>query len=386
MRAFGLGKVHGIDVKVHPTFGLVAIWVLFNWGLGPGGGVGPFLFGLIVVLLIFGCVLLHELGHCVMATHYKVKVHDITLWPFGGVARIEQVPSRPGAEVLIALAGPAVNVAIAVALLPPLVLFAVMAGFDSWSDYGRYLYSATPGGMLVYLVLTNLMLVLFNLLPAFPMDGGRVLRAGLSVIVGRAVATRAAVLVGQTFAALLFGLGLWFGDYMLPIVALFIAVAAHAEGRAVRLESAMRRLRVGQFALWDRGGIGPGHPLTYALRGGPRDVVVIDQGRVVGMLWRHQLLHALNGGVMGRTVADVMDRQIYTAHVDDSVYEVQQKMNQLDRWAVPITEDGLYRGIFTADRFVHVYHQINPRFFARYARAADGWSNTVGDVVRAWVK
>ncbi len=386
MHAIGLGNVYGIDVKVHPTFGLVVIWVILNWGLGEDGGVVPFLFGLTFVLLIFGCVLLHELGHSVMALHYGVRVHDITLWPFGGVARIEQVPARPRVEVLIALAGPAVNVAIAVALLPPLLLFAVLRGFDTPSDYAGYLYSATPGGMLVYLALTNLMLVLFNLLPAFPMDGGRVLRAALSALVSREVATRAAVLIGQSFAVLLFAFGVWFGNYFLPIIAVFIAVAAHAEGRAVRVESAMRKLRVGQFALWDMGGTAPSHPLTFALRGGPRDVVVIDQGRVVGMLWRHQLLHSLNGGAAGRTVADVMDRQVYIADVDDSVFDVQQRMNQLDRWAVPITEDGLYRGIFTGDRFVHVYQQINPRLLSRFARAADGWSNTVGDALRGWVK
>jgi hypothetical protein len=81
-----------------------------------------------------------------------------------------------------------------------------------------------------------------------------------------------------------------------------------------------------------------------------------------------------------------MDRQVYIADVDDSVFDVQQRMNQLDRWAVPITEDGLYRGIFTGDRFVHVYQQINPRLLSRFARAADGWSNTVGDALRGWVK
>jgi CBS domain-containing protein len=190
-------------------------------------------------------------------------------------------------------------------------------------------------------------------------------------------------LLGQVAAVGLIAFGLWWGDYLLPLVGVFIIVAAYAEGRAVRLEAAMRRLRVGQFALWDMGGIAPNHPLTYALRGGPRDVVVTEGSRVIGMLWRHQLLPGLNGAP-GRTVADVMDRDVVTADVDDSVYEVQQRMHQLNRWAIPVTEDGQYRGIFTADRFVHVYRYLNAQ--GPSARWAAQWAATLGNVLRALVR
>ena len=360
MRSYTLGRVRGIAVNVHPTFGLVPLWVLFEFGRGEANPVASVLFGLLLVGLVFGCVALHELGHSFMALHYGVRVHDITLLPIGGVARIEQVPVRPASEVMIAIAGPAMNLAVAVALLPILLLFGVFRGLDSFADYVFYLEQISPGGMLVYLFATNIMLIVFNLLPAFPMDGGRVFRAGLTTLVGRERATRGAVLVGQAIAVALAVFGFWSGEFALGLVGLFVVVAAQAEGRAVRVESAMRRLRVGQFAIWDMGGIQPHHPLTYALRGGPRDVAVTEDGHVVGMLWRNQLLHALNGGITGRTVADVMDRSVVTADVDDSVYDVQQQMNRLDRWAIPITEGGQYRGIFTADRFVHVYHHITP--------------------------
>jgi predicted transcriptional regulator len=119
-------------------------------------------------------------------------------------------------------------------------------------------------------------------------------------------------------------------------------------------------MRVGQFALWDLGGISPTQPLRFALRGGLRDIAVTDGGRVVGMLWRNRLLQELHAGLANQTVADVMDRDVITARGDQSVYDVHQLMSDHDRWAIPIIEDGLYRGIFTADRLLHVYRQLAP--------------------------
>ncbi len=139
----------------------------------------------------------------------------------------------------------------------------------------------------------------------------------------------------------------------------------------------MRNLRVGQYALWDMGGISPHDPLTFALRGGPRDMVVTSRGRVVGMLWRSQLLDGLQGGVAGRVVADVMDRSVYIADVDDSVYDVQQKMNAMQRWAVPVTEDGMYRGIFTAERFVGLYRQMAPGLQEREWTLSEEWRDAI---------
>jgi Zn-dependent protease len=378
LRSFNVGRIRGIDIKVHPTFALVFAWVLFQWG--GVGGLEAILFGFVLMGLVFGCVVLHELGHAVMAQHFGVRVFDITLLPIGGVARVEMVPARPAAEVQIALAGPAVNVAIAVALLPPLLLLGVVRGFDVFADYLEAPTILAPGGLLLYLVLTNVLLVVFNLLPAFPMDGGRLLRAGLAHYLGRERATRIAVAVGQALALALAVLGLWAGDYGLPLIALFIVVAAWAEGRAVRVESAMRRLRVGQFALWDHGGISPWQPLTVALTGGPRDLVVTEGGRVVGMLWRHHLLTGLNGGAGDRRVADVMDSDVPTADVNDTLYDVQQRMSKANRWAVPVTESGLYRGIFTADRFLHVYRQLAAPPFR--AGAATGFAGALAAAAR----
>lgn len=382
MKSLKLGKIFGIDVHVHPSFGLVFLWALFQWGLGKDGGLLPFLLGCLLVVLIFISVLIHELGHSAMAVHFGNRVLDVTLWPFGGVARIEQIPAKPRSELLIALAGPAMNLAIFVALLPPLLLIGVLGGRDALFPEANFLDRMTLTGLVGYLALINLLIMFFNLIPAFPVDGGRVLRAALTPVAGRDLATTISVWIGMVMAVAMIVIGLLERSLLLIVFGVFVMVAANAEGRSIRVESAMRRLKVGQFVLWDMGGVGPQEPLTLALRGGARDLVVTDRGRVVGMLWRSQLLSGLQGGVAGRTVADVMDRSVHVADIEDSVYDVQQEMNRTNRWAVPVTEDGQYRGIFTADRFVNLYRQIAPGFFSNRLTIPEEWRQAISESLR----
>jgi Zn-dependent protease len=361
-RSLTIARVRDIDVRLHPTFALVFLWVLVDWRrLGAGYGVSAVFFTLLLVLLVFLCVLLHEFGHAFMARQYGVRVLDVSLSAIGGVARMEQIPSNPRAEVLIALAGPAVNLALATALAPVVLLVGVLSGYWSFEHYALTIFNPSLSGLVMTLFYANLLIILFNLLPAFPMDGGRVFRAGLSAALGREAATRIAVLVGEGFAVLLLLFSIVVAQsVILALLALFVMVVAYAEDRAVRVESAMRRLRVGQFALWDMGGIAPDQPLANALRGGPRDMAVTRSGRVVGMLWRNRLLEELAKGQTGRTVSDVMDPAVFAVEVDTPVYDVHRSMVDQDRWAVPVTEAGMYRGIFTADRFLHLYRQLAP--------------------------
>ncbi|HVL22858.1 MAG TPA: site-2 protease family protein [Thermomicrobiales bacterium] len=381
-RARRIGRLFGVDVNIHPTFAIIFVLAFVQWGIGEGGGLVPFLLGCLLVVLVFLSVLIHELGHCAMARQFGIHVLDITLWPFGGVARIEQVPAAPRSELLIALAGPAMNLAIFVLLLPPVLLVAVLFGGDALFSSRMFSGSLELTSMLAAVAIVNLGLMLFNLLPAFPLDGGRMLRAALTAPLGRDQATSIATRIGIALAVVMIGVGIWQRDILLPMFGIFVIFAAQAEARMVRVESSMRRLKVGSFSLWDMGGISPQDPLTFALRGGPRDLVVTEHGRVVGMLWRSQLLDGLQGGVAGRTVADIMDRSVYVADVDDSVYDVQQQMNRTQRWAVPVTEDGLYRGIFTAERFVHLYRQIAPSLRERDWSISDDWRDAIASNLR----
>jgi Zn-dependent protease len=385
VQSLSLGRIATIEIKLHPTLALIVLWVLIDFGGYGGGAAGSLLFSFVFVALVFGCVLLHELGHALMAMSYGVRVRDVTLSVIGGVARLDHFPTRPRTEVMIAIAGPAVNLGIMVALAPVIALYAAIQGLDWPRGFLTLLLEPSIGGLLTSLFMANAMLAGFNLLPVFPMDGGRVFRAGLSQLVGREAGTRIAVIVGQVLAAGMAIVSLvWLHHLTLPLVALFIIIVAHAEGRAVRVEAAMRRMRVGQFALWDMGGVAPNQPLRYALRGGPRDQVVTEGGRVVGMLWRNSVLSELRGGLVDQRVADVMDVDFETADVDESVYDVQKRMSELSRWAVPVVEDGQYRGIFTADRFVHLYRQVNPsRLNPKYAA---GFATVANSLLRLWVR
>lgn len=383
LRAFKVGHLYGVDVNVHPTFGLVLVWAVWQWGFSSSRGIGAFILGLVLVSLVFTSVLLHELGHCAMARQFGIRVLDITLWPFGGVARIEQMPAEPRSEFLIAVAGPATNLAIAVALVPPLLLTGVLAGWDSLFSTSDPLGAMTPATLMSYLAIINLFILFFNLVPAFPVDGGRMVRAALSPRFGRERATSIAVAAGLAFAVLCVVIGIWQWNPVLLVTGLFIFFAAQAEARVERVQSAMRRLKVGQYALWDMGGIAPSEPLTFALRGGPRDMAVTDGGEVLGMLWRSHLLDGLAGGVAGRTVADVMDRSVYVADINDSIHDVQVEMNRMNRWAVPVTEGGRYRGIFTADRFVHLNRQIAPGLLGGTSISTE-WREAIAETLSSW--
>jgi len=221
-----LGRVAGIDLFLHPTFLILLAYV---------GATQRGLESILLVSAVFGCVLLHELGHALMARRFGIATEDITLYPIGGVARLCRMPKAPGAELLIALAGPAVNVAIALALS---VLLALGLGGDPWSDLSATSY-------LVALLEINVVLALFNLVPAFPMDGGRVFRALLSGWLGRERATVIAAGLGRGLA-LLFGLySLYYYALFQVFLAAFIYMAAGAELAQVLAERPRREPREG---------------------------------------------------------------------------------------------------------------------------------------------
>lgn len=227
-----LGRVAGIDLYVHATF--LVVFFLFP-GVFAGGSLSPL--NVLLILSVFGCVLLHELGHALMARRFGIRTRDITLYPIGGVARLERMPRAAGAELLIALAGPAVNFAIVAALLP----VAMLAGVDLESGATLLLF-------LEEILIVNLVLGLFNLIPAFPMDGGRVLRALLSHWLGRVQATTIAARVGRALA-ICFGVTalLWTGNPIHVALAAFIYLAARSEEAQVLRE---HRSQSGGQGIW----------------------------------------------------------------------------------------------------------------------------------------
>lgn len=199
-----LGRPFGIDLYVHWTFWLLPLFVLFNGAFA--GDVGAAAFSVVSLLAVFGCVALHEVGHALAARYYGIHTRDITLYPIGGVASLERIPERPLQEIVIALAGPAVNLAIALGLVGGLVVSnAVLPGAFSLSHMNPL------DQFVLQLFAANVFLLVFNLIPAFPMDGGRVLRAILAFGLPRLEATRWAVGIGGAIAIGFLLLGL-FGE------------------------------------------------------------------------------------------------------------------------------------------------------------------------------
>jgi Zn-dependent protease len=230
-RAWKIGRIADIDIYIHWSFLLLPALVALE-SLSGGGGMGSFAGNIVFLLVVFGCVVLHELGHALMARRFGIGTHGITLLPIGGVARLERMPKDPLQELAIAVAGPAVNVVIAASLIAGLVLGRGSPAAALSAPWG----ASFLGG----LIWVNLILVLFNALPAFPMDGGRVLRALLALAVPHVQATRVAAGVGQVLAVGLGVIGL-LTNWMLVFVALFVFFAARQEAAATEAEWVMSR-------------------------------------------------------------------------------------------------------------------------------------------------
>ncbi len=231
-----LGSVAGIALRVHFTFFFLLIWIGALLWINSGAAAAAD--GIAFIIVLFACVVLHELGHALTARRYGIKTKDITLLPIGGVASLDRMPTEPGKEIMVALAGPAVNVVIA------LVLFLIVGANVQPArieDFGSGLEN-----FLGRLATVNVVLAVFNLLPAFPMDGGRVLRAVLSTTMPRTKATRIAAMMGKALAFAFALLGLLVGNPLLILIGIFIYFAADSEAYGATLRDFARGLSVEQ--------------------------------------------------------------------------------------------------------------------------------------------
>jgi stage IV sporulation protein FB len=302
-----LGRVLGTEIRLHLTFFLLLAWIGIAHYLQ--GGMAAALDGILFIALLFGCVLLHEFGHVLAARRYGIATPDITLLPIGGVARLERIPEKPGEELVVALAGPAVNVAIAA------LLFLALGGLPD----PRALASLEDGrhDMLARLFWVNVTLVVFNLIPAFPMDGGRVLRALLGYRMSHRRATEIAATIGQVLAMGLGFVGLVGGAPLLAFVALFVWLGAGAESQAVRMRDLSRGL-IAADAMVSRFETLPvdariGDGVERLIRTAQADFPVVDgAGRMRGMLMRADLIRALSEGGTEAPVLEAMRRDIPT--------------------------------------------------------------------------
>lgn len=307
--SISLGRIAGTELRIHVTFILLILWFAISAGMS--GGVAAAIDAVAFTLTIFGCVLLHEYGHALTARRYGIRTRDITLLPIGGVASIERMPEKPHQELLVALAGPAVNIAIAV------LLFAVFgATVDIDNSSGAIDFHKAD--FVDRLALVNVGLALFNLVPAFPMDGGRVLRALLCMRLERARATEIAAKIGQFVA---FGLGFLglFGNPILIFIALFVFLAASHERLAVELSEATKGASMSDATItrFDTlpDGSTVGQAVEKLLSSAQREFPVTDgAGRLRGILTRDGMIKALTDTGPGTPVLDVMERDVATVN------------------------------------------------------------------------
>jgi Zn-dependent protease/CBS domain-containing protein len=302
--SFPIARIAGTVVRVHVTFLLFLVWIgAAHWRVG---GQEAALDGVLFMVILFACVLAHEFGHILAARRYGIRTPEVTLWPIGGVASLERIPDKPREELVVALAGPAVNVVIAAILI---------FGFGaSLSESTTAELDDPTANLAARVAAANIVLVLFNLIPAFPMDGGRVLRALLAMRTSYNEATRIASRIGQG-AAFLFALAGLFLNPMLIIIGLFIYLAATAEAQHVAFRDGTSGLPVRSVMVSAIEALSPGSTLDDAvdlmLRSAQKEFPIVDgAGRPRGLLTRDGLIVALRQGTPTTPVLDVMLREV----------------------------------------------------------------------------
>jgi len=338
-----VGHIAGIDLYIHSTMLILFAWVALAHVMA-GQDVRGAAVGVAFVVVLFAIVTLHELGHALTARHFGIRTRDITLLPIGGVARLERMPDQPWQELLVAVAGPAVNVALAI------LFFAAAVATGERDVLGDL--SVVGGPFLMKLGAVNVSLAVFNLVPAFPMDGGRVLRAALAMRMDYVRATEIAAHLGQGIA-LLFGLAGLFGNPFLFFAALFVWMGAHAEASMAQLRGALAGIPVARAMVTRIRTLDARMPLTSVapeiLSSRQQDFPVVEGGRLVGVLQRDDVLRALGRGEGDVRVGAVMQRDFETADAAEMFSAALERMVRTGTRSLPVVRDGELVGMIVPE-------------------------------------
>jgi Zn-dependent protease len=376
-----IGRIAGINVYMHPTFLLLLVWVAVAHYFAHGD-LGEALYGLVFILALFGIVVLHELGRALAARRYGIRTRDITLLPIGGVARLERIPEEPWQELMVAVAGPAVNVVMAAGIY----LGLVFAQGLSLSPVGAAL--RVGGGFVQQLFWVNVTLLVFNLVPAFPMDGGRVLRALLAMRLDYVRATQLAAAIGQ-WIALFFGVvGVLYNPFLI-FIALFVWRAGTQEAGLVTMRSALGDVPVMRAMITDFRALRSDDRLAqgveHLLGGFQQDFPVVEDGRVVGVLTRNDLAAALGRYGPDTRVEEVMQRDFVTASPREMLQTAFARLQEGHCRTVPVVKDGRVLGLLTADHLAEVLmiqqalqEAHRPALFGGLRPTAESWLRAGG--------
>lgn len=355
--SFKIGRFAGIDVKVHWTFFLLlAFFGYIGYTTAAAAGVNVtvgIVVTIAVILTLFLCVVLHEFGHSLVAQRLGIDVSDITLLPIGGVARLKTLPEKPVDEIKIAVAGPLVNVVLA----PIFLGLAFAFGVDFSSPPGLAAAQQSVGGALFYLGIVNIFLVVFNLIPAFPLDGGRVLRGLLAIRFGPVRATDISAGIGQVLAVVFGIIGFATGGLGLVLIAIFVFFGASGEQQMVRQREMTRGLDVSDVMGSKRRTetVSPynsfGQVLDAVIHGYQVDFPVVDEdGRVVGMLTRGEIFPAVHSPDRFKDVRNVMRTEFPTIAPDADLFtEGNRLLQESGLRAIPVVQNDELVGMLTVD-------------------------------------
>lgn len=373
--SYRVARVSGIDIRIHITFLLIVFLFGAQWG-GVHGTPGT-VFGVVLVLALFLCVLLHELGHSLVAQRFGIEVREILLLPLGGVALLSRNPSRPLHELLIALAGPLMNVVIAVGIGTALYWTGNVTLLGSSAMLQGLNVPLTWQTLLVWLLEANILLVVFNMIPAFPLDGGRVLRAVLAMGVGNRRATRVAGVVGQGLALLMGLYALVTLDFFLLLIAAFIFFGAGQEQTMEQASTVLSTRCVGDaynkhvltLSIGDR----VGKVIDYILTSYQPDFAVVQHSRLLGIVTRDDVLRLMSRAPADMNVPDlyvtsIMQRDVVRVDASQSLEAVQQAMIARNVRVVAVFEDETYLGLLNRDDISEAFTVLS--FLERFQRTS----------------
>jgi Zn-dependent protease len=336
-----IGRISGIDIKLHLSFFFLLIWVGVPV-LISGGSISDMLMEIVMILLLFVCVVLHELGHALTAKMFGTQTKDITLLPIGGVARMDEMPEDPKEEFLVAASGPAVNLVIGGAILVSLLIsgfFTLPLDISTLSE-----------NFWVQLMTTNFTLVAFNLIPAFPMDGGRVLRAILGSRMDRVKATRIAANVGRVLAVVMGIAGLFVNSWLI-LIAIFIWFGAGSEAKSEDLKAGLEGLVARDAMISQFYKVEANLPLAsvyqVSMQTGQRDIPVKSNGHYLGIIRRQDLLSAI------QRLGDRAPAYAAIGIEPEGLSPDMPLLDVLPRFSVsqvqPVIEDGALIGLVTPE-------------------------------------
>ena len=355
-----IGRPFGIKVTVHWTFFILIAYIIYI-NIKNGSSFAEMSESVLFVLTIFGCVILHELGHSLAAKRYGILTRGITLLPIGGVASLTKIPEEPQKELFVAIAGPLINLSIALILLFILLL----GGFDFSLLFSfQYLNRAA---FLPALLIVNLMLFIFNLVPAFPMDGGRLLRAGLGFRFSRLQATRVAARIGQLFA-IFFAIWGLFNNPFLILIAVFVFIGAQAELQDVQSKSMLEGKKINDLLMRNFTPLNPGMPLKQVvdilLNGQEEEFIILDDTKVVGILTKNLIIKGLSDHGQDVEADKIMETDFPTFTTDDTVKDVYEKLQLSGTKIAPVLENDVLTGVIdikNIHEYLLVFEALNTR-------------------------